>query len=369
MESVSTKQQRIAQVARTYREVTTLAHHLDLNWMWEAYRRVKRKSASGIDGQSLSDYEVNLMDNLKELLARIGNGQYQAPPVKRAHIPKNEYETRPIGIPTMEDKIAQHAIVMLLEPIYEQDFHPFSFGFRRGRGPHQALEHLRSQCFEQRVGWILDVDLRRYFDTIGHAKLREVLRHRVRDGVVLRLIDKWLKAGVMEEGQLSYSDEGTPQGGVISPLLSNIFLHEALDDWFVVQWRNRLNGGSFVVRYADDFVIGFERREEAEATLAALRERFGEYGLQLHPQKTRLVRSQPSSHRERRGRAQTRDLRVPRLHPLLGCLTPGEHRGESQNQPPTFHAHAEKPDRMAPGKPAPAAQGATAKAKREAARS
>ena len=290
MESVSTKQQRIAQVARSYREVTTLAHHLDINWMWEAYRRVKRKSASGIDGMTLSDYEVNLMDNLKDLLARIRNGSYQAPPVKRAHIPKNEHERRPIGIPTVEDKIAQHAIVMLLEPIYELDFHPFSFGFRRGRGPHQALDHLRSQCFEQRTGWILDVDLRRYFDTIGHAKLREVLRHRVRDGVVLRLIDKWLKAGVMEEGQLSYRDEGTPQGGVISPLLSNIFLHEALDDWYVGQWRNRLKGGSFVVRYADDFVVGFERREEAEATLAALRERFSEYGLQLHPQKTRLIR-------------------------------------------------------------------------------
>ena len=290
MESVSTKQQRIAQVARTYREVTTLAHHIDLNWMWEAYRRVKRRSAPGIDGLVLSDYEANLMENLKDLLARLKSGSYLAPPVRRAHIPKNEHEKRPIGIPTVEDKIAQHAIVMLLEPIYELDFQPFSFGFRPGRSPHQALRHLRSQCFEQRVGWILDVDLRRYFDTIGHVKLREVLRQRVRDGVVLRLIDKWLKAGVLEDGQLSYSDEGTPQGGVISPLLSNVFLHEVLDDWYVGQWRNRLKGGSFVVRYADDFVVGFERKEDAEATLAALRERFNGYGLQLHPQKTRLIR-------------------------------------------------------------------------------
>ena len=155
---------------------------------------------------SLGDYEKDLMENLKGLLQRMKSGRYQAPPVRRAHIPKNDHETRPIGLPTVEDKIAQHAIVMLLEPIYEGDFHPWSYGFRRGRGPHQALGYLRSQCFEQRVGWILDVDLRRYFDTIDHTHLREILRLRVRDGVVLRLIDKWLKAGVMEQGQLSYQN-------------------------------------------------------------------------------------------------------------------------------------------------------------------
>jgi RNA-directed DNA polymerase len=290
MESVSTKQRRIAHVAHKYREVTTLAHHMDIHWLWEAYRRVNRRGAPGVDWMSLGDYEKDLMGNLKDLLQRMKSGRYQAPPVRRAHIPKNEHETRPIGIPTVEDKIAQHAIVMLLEPIYEGDFHPWSYGFRRGRGPHQALGHLRSQCFEQRVGWILDVDLRRYFDTIDHTHLREILRLRVRDGVVLRLIDKWLKAGVMEHGQLSYQDEGTPQGGVISPLLSNVFLHTVLDDWYQQEWKRRLKGRSFLVRYADDFVIGLECEEEAEATLVALRQRFSQYGLEVNAEKTRLIR-------------------------------------------------------------------------------
>ena len=206
------------------------------------------------------------------------------------HIPKGDgKETRPIGIPTTEDKVLQRAITMLLEPIYEQEFKEFSFGFRPGRSAHDGLEYLWKQCMDNQVKWILDVDIRSYFDTLDHAKLREIVSQRVQDGVVRRLIGKWLKAGVMEAGALSYRDQGTPQGGVISPILSNIYLHEVLDKWFVQEVKVRLKGRAFLVRYADDFVMGFEREEDAQRVYAVLPKRFGKYGLNLHPTKTRLI--------------------------------------------------------------------------------
>jgi RNA-directed DNA polymerase len=289
---VSTKQLQIAELAaaRPEESLTSLNQYLDMDWMKEAYRRTRRESAAGVDGQTMEEYGKELESNLQKLIGLAKSGRYQAPPVRRVHIPKGDgKETRPIGIPTTEDKVLQRAITMLLEPIYEQEFMEFSFGFRPGRSAHDGLEYLWKQCMDNQVRWILDVDIRSYFDTLDHAKLREIVSQRVQDGVVRRLIGKWLKAGVMEAGALSYREQGTPQGGVISPILSNIYLHEVLDKWFVHEVKVRLKGRAFLVRYADDFVMGFESEEDAQRVYAVLPKRFGKYGLNLHPTKTRLI--------------------------------------------------------------------------------
>ena len=217
MESVSTRRQRIVLAAQKNRHepLTALNHHMDLNWMAEAYRGVRRNAAPGIDGQSVAEYGENLVENLRGLQTRAKSGRYKAPLLKRGYVPKNEKEDRPIAIPTTEDKILQRAVAMILEPIYEQEFLPFSFGFRRGRSQHDAMGYLRQQCIDQKVQWILEVDLAKFFDTVAHRQMREILSRRVRDGVIDRLIAKWLKAGVMEDGNVSYPEEGTPQGGVI----------------------------------------------------------------------------------------------------------------------------------------------------------
>lgn len=290
---VYTEQRRIAQLARERPQecFTALNHYLDVEWLKAAYWQVKPESAPGVDGQSWSEYGKELEKNLRSLLDRAKSGSYVAPPVKRVHIPKGDGgETRPIGMPTIEDKILQRAVVMLLEPIYEQDFKYFSYGFRPGRSAHEALACIWSHCTHQRVEWILDVDIRKYFDTLNHEWLRRILDRRVRDGVLRRLIGKWLKAGVWESGQLSYPQEGTPQGGVISPLLSNIYLHEVLDCWYAEQVKPRMKGRTFLVRYADDFILGFEKKADADRVYRVLFPRFEKYGLSLHPQKTRLVR-------------------------------------------------------------------------------
>jgi RNA-directed DNA polymerase len=227
--TVSTRQQRIAQLAKQAPPLrfTSLNHHLDLVWLHEAYLRTRRDGAPGVDGQTAADYEANLLGNLQSLLDRAKSGTYRAPPVRRVRIPKGTgtNETRPIGIPTFEDKVLQRAVVMALEPIYEQDFLDCSYGFRPGRSAHQALEALWKRTMDFDGGWIVEVDIRKFFDTLDHAHLRNLLAGRVRDGVLLRLIGKWLNAGVLEDGALSYPDEGTPQGGVVSPLLANIYLH------------------------------------------------------------------------------------------------------------------------------------------------
>ena len=244
LESVSTRRRRIEQVAQQHpnEPLTALNHHLDLNWLHEAYRRVRKDAAPGVDGQTVADYGGHLTENLQDLLARAKSGRYVAPPVKRAYVPKNDKEDRPIGLPTVEDKILQRAVAMLLEPIYELEFLPFSFGFRPGRSPHQALEYLTGQCLASGVEWVLEVDLRKFFDTVDHRPMRELLGLRVQDGVITRLIGQWLKAGVWEKGTVSYPDVGTPQGGVISPLLSNIYLHEVLDKWFVESVQSAFPG-------------------------------------------------------------------------------------------------------------------------------
>lgn len=291
--SVSTKQRRIAQLAEYQgaEGLTTLGHYLDVAWLKEAYGRVRKESAPGVDGQSVADYGGALDENLGALLERAKSGSYVAPPVRRVRIPKGDgKETRPIGIPTVEDKILQRAVVMLLEPIYEREFCDFSYGFRPGRSAHQALQAIWQGRNRTQTEWIVDVDIRAFFDTLDHGKLMEILQKRVKDGAILRLVAKWLKAGVMEAGALSYPEAGTPQGGVISPLLSNIYLHEVLDEWFVTMVQPRLQGRGFLVRYADDFVMGLECRADAERLMKALPKRFARYGLKLHEGKTRLVR-------------------------------------------------------------------------------
>ena len=270
---------------------TSLGHLIDLDWLKEAFHRTRKDGAVGVDGQDGEDYAANLEGNLKSLLERAKSGTYQAPPVRRVQIPKagSATETRPLGIPTFEDKVLQRAVVMVLETIYEQDFKPCSYGFRPDRSAHQALESLWKQTMAMGGGWIVDVDIRKFFDTIDHGHLRDFLKRRVRDGVLLRLIGKWLNAGVLEAGRLTRPEAGTPQGGVISPLLSNIVLHAVLDDWFEREVQPRLKGRSFLIRYADDFVMGFACEEDARRVMAVLPKRFEKYGLTIHPEKTRLV--------------------------------------------------------------------------------
>ncbi len=306
--TVSTKQERIAELARQSPQMafTSLAYLMDLDWLIEAYRRTRKNGAEGVDGVTAAEYEQDLLGNLQRLLDRVKSGTYRAPPVRRVHIPKgnSKTETRPIGIPTLEDKILQRAVVMLLEPIYEHDFLDCSHGFRPGRSAHKALESLRQQTMDLQGGYILEVDIRKFFDNLDHGHLREFLQHRVRDGVLLRLIGKWLKAGVMEDGNITHPDAGTPQGGVVSPLLANVFLHYVLDLCFHQEVLPRLRGPAFLIRYADDFIIGFAHSEDARRVMEVLPKRFGKYGLTVHPDKTRLVPFQRPSNRMRTDKSQ-----------------------------------------------------------------
>ena len=301
--TVSTKQARIAELARQMpdKQLSSLSHHMDIEWLTEAYRRTRKRGASGVDGQTAQQYEHELQSNLQSLLNRAKAGDpYRAPPVRRVYIPKGDGTQRPIGIPTFEDKVLQRAVVMLLEPIYEQEFRDCSYGFRPGRSAHQALQRLWKGLMDLSGGWVLELDIKSYFDTVDHAKLQEVLRKRVSDGVVRRLVGKWLNAGVLEDGRVYRPEAGTPQGGVISPLLSNVYLHEVLDVWFEDVVTPRLRGGAFMVRYADDAVLAFKREDDARRVLAVLGDRFAKYGLTLHPEKTRLTKFEiPPPHGQR----------------------------------------------------------------------
>ena len=271
----------------------SLQHVIDFEWMREAYIRTRKDGATGIDGVTAAEYEANLEANLRDLLERIKSGRYKAPPVRRTYIPKADGSQRPLGIPTFEDKIAQRAIAMVLEAIYEEDFLSCSYGFRPGRSAHQALRQLSGVITVRRQYWVLDVDVRKYFDSIPHPHLRAILDQRVTDGVIRRMIDKWLNAGVLEDEHLHFATEGTPQGGVISPILSNIFLHHVLDQWFEDVVRPRLRGNATLVRYADDFVMTFETHHDAKRVLEVLGKRLGRFGLTLHPDKTRFIDFRP----------------------------------------------------------------------------
>jgi group II intron reverse transcriptase/maturase len=302
LENVLTTQQRIAELAQRSPDFAffSLAHYIDLQWLEEAYHRTRKDGAAGIDDVTGKQYAENLYGNLQNLLDRLKSGTYKAPPVKRTHIPKGtKGDTRPIGIPTFEDKIVQRAVVMLLEPIYEHDFHDGSFGFRPKRSAHQALAEVWNATKEVNGGWILEVDIHQFFDSLAHKHLREFVSRRVRDGVLRRLIGKWLKAGVMEDGGLSFSETGTPQGGVISPLLANIYLHYVLDEWFEQQVKPVMRGKCRLIRYADDFVIVFQLKYDAERVMAVISKRFEKYGLTIHPEKTKLIDFRAPNHYER----------------------------------------------------------------------
>lgn len=290
-EIVSTRLAKVAELARKNpgMVITTLAHHIDKEFLEEAWRRTRKDGAPGIDGTTAAEYEAELDVNLQDLLNRFKRGDYYAPPVRRVNLPKGDGKTRPIGIPTLEDKVLQRAVTMVLEAVYEQDFMNCSYGFRPRRSAHDALKVLRDGLMEMRGGWVLDVDIKSFFDTIDHKHLRGFLDQRVCDGVIRRAIDKWLKAGVFESGAVHYPREGTPQGGVISPLLANVYLHEVLDRWFEETVKPQLAGRGFLIRYADDFVIVLERGSDARRVMKALPQRFERYGLTLHPEKTRMI--------------------------------------------------------------------------------
>lgn len=293
--NLSTKRQWIAELARSKpgTALTLLHHVIDLEWMHEAYDLTRKDGATGIDRVTAAEYEANLEANLMDLLGRIKSGRYKAPPVRRTYIPKADGSQRPLGIPTFEDKVAQRAIVMVLEAIYEQDFRSCSYGFRPGRSAHQALSDLFSAITKQGQYWVLEADIRKYFDAIPHHHLRTLLDQRVTDGVIRRMIDKWLKAGVLEDGLLRLATEGTPQGGVISPMLSNIYLHHVLDEWFENEVRPRMRGPCTLVRFADDFVMTFKNHHDAKRVLEVLGKRLERYGLTLHPDKTRFIDFRP----------------------------------------------------------------------------
>lgn len=291
-EPVSTKRQRIAELARQAPEMvfTTLAHHIDIEFLLEAYRCTRKDGSVGVDGQTAREYAENLEENLQSLLTRFKSGSYRAPPVRRVMIPKGDGKSqRPIGIPTFEDKVLQRAVVMVLEAVYEQDFMDCSYGFRPDRSAHQALETLWKGLMRMGGGWVLELDIRSFFDKIDKKHLRSFLDLRVRDGVIRRTIDKWLAAGVMEDGSITHPETGSPQGGVISPLLANVYLHEVLDKWFEDVVKPRLGGEAFLIRYADDATLVFSSEHDARRVMDVLPKRFGKYGLTLHPTKTRLI--------------------------------------------------------------------------------
>ncbi len=298
--------ERVREAAKRDKQVrfTALLHHVyDVEHLRAAYYALKRDAAPGIDGETWGHYGEAIEEHLADLSERLKRRAYRAKPVKRAYIAKADGRQRPLGIPTLEDKIVQRATADVLNAIYETDFLGFSYGFRPGRGPHNALDALYAGLLTQKVNWVLDADIRGYFEAIDHGWLVKFLEHRIADRRVVRLIQKWLNAGVLEDGTRAWSDKGTPQGGSISPLLSNVYLHYVFDLW-VQRWRRtQAHGDVIVVRFADDIIVGFQHRADAERFLAELRERFTKFSLELHPEKTRLLEFGPyaAEHRRRAG--------------------------------------------------------------------
>jgi group II intron reverse transcriptase/maturase len=266
-----------------------LLHHVDLARLWTAYWAIRPQAAPGVDGVTWAEYGRGLEGNLRDLHARVQSGRYRAKPSRRVYIPKADGRLRPLGIAALEDKIVQRAVVEVLNAVYEVDFRGFSYGFRPGRKPHDALDALTAAVTSRRVNWVLDADIRDFFTKLDHEWLGKFLRHRIADERVLRLISKWLTAGVVEDGQWAQCDEGSPQGASASPLLANVYLHYVLDLW-VDWWRRQPGRGDVViVRWADDFIVGFDTEQDAHQFLSELRERFARFGLELHPDKTRLI--------------------------------------------------------------------------------
>ena len=291
---------------------TALLHHITPELLTSSFYELKKNAAAGIDGMTWHEYEQDLEERIADLHGRIHRGAFRAKPSKRVYIEKADGRKRPLGIPSLEDKIAQHALRTVLQCIYEEDFLGFSYGFRPRRSPHQALDALYVGITEKRVNWILDADIEGFFDNIDRDWLVKFIEHRIGDRRIVRLILKWLNAGIIEGTDWSDNGKGTPQGAILSPLLANVFLHYVFDLW-INSWRKtHARGQCVVVRYADDFVVGFEREEDARACLRALAERFEKFGLRLHPDKTRLIEfgrgSAAKRKREGRGKCETFDF-------------------------------------------------------------
>ena len=282
---------RVRRVAQKDKDAkfTALLHHVDVDRLRAAYLALRPKAAPGVDGVTWHEYGRDLEDNLRELHRRVHSGSYRAKPVRRAYIPKRDGRLRPLGVAALEDKLLQRAVVEVLNSIYETDFLGFSHGFRPGRCPHDALDALATGIKRRKVSWLLDADIRDYFTSLDQSWLMRFLEHRIADHRVLRLIQKWLAAGVIENGEWSETERGTAQGASVSPLLANVYLHYVFDLW-AHQWRRRhARGDVILTRFADDYIAGFEHRDDAERFLAELRERFAKFGLELHPEKTRLI--------------------------------------------------------------------------------
>ena len=288
---MSTQIDRLTELAKedAKRQFYSIAHMITFGALYAAFRGLRKKASAGVDGVTYEEYERDVARNLQTLYERLKNGKYQAQPLRRVYIPKENGKQRPISIPALEDKIVQKAMVEILNAIYEQDFLDCSYGFRPGRGPHQALDEVRRVICTRPTGWILELDITAYFDSIVRKQLMEMIEKRIRDGSVLRLIRKWIQVGVIEEGRLLVSETGTGQGQTISPLLANIYLHYVLDEWFENEVKPRIRGEAHEIRFADDAVSCFQNREDAERVREVLPKRFAKYGLTLHPEKTRLV--------------------------------------------------------------------------------
>ncbi|MCP4181578.1 MAG: group II intron reverse transcriptase/maturase [bacterium] len=282
---------QIAERAKKFEQeaLTNLHQFIDVDFLRMSFKSLNKNSASGIDNKTWSDYNQELENRLPKLLSDFKSGKYKAPPVLRVYIDKGKKGKRPIGIPTIEDKILQESVRRVLNPIYENDFKDFSYGFRKNHSAHQAINFMFKEVSFKGLHNIIDADITNFFGTINHGILREFLDLRVKDGVIRKMINKWIKAGVLENGQLSYPSEGTPQGGVISPLLANIYLHYVLDKWFSEEIQPLLSGKSFIVRYADDFVLGFENTVDTKRVMSVLSKRFKKFELELHSDKTKVV--------------------------------------------------------------------------------
>src|SRR5438128_2784926 len=294
----------VRKAARENKEMkfTALLHHLTVDLLRESFYSLKRKAAPGVDGVTWQEYDPELEDRLIDLHSRVHRGAFRAMPSRRVYIEKEDGRKRPLGVAALEDKIVQHAVATILNQIYEEDFLGFSYGFRPGRSQHQALDALSYAFLKKKVNYVLDADIRGFFDNLDKSWMVKFVEHRVADPRILRLIQKWLKAGVMEEGQWSETEMGTPQGAVISPLLANIYLHYVFDLWVEV-WRKKCaQGDVIVVRYADDSVLGFQHQAEADRFLEDFRERLGKFGLELHPEKTRRIEFGRWAERNRRRR-------------------------------------------------------------------
>jgi group II intron reverse transcriptase/maturase len=282
---------RIAELAKEdpKRQFYSIAHLITVEKLYEAFRSLRKNASAGIDGVTYVEYETNAEENIRQLHRRLVAGKYQVQPLRRVYIPKENGKLRPISIPSLEDKIVQKTVVELMNAIYEQDFLDCSYGFRPGRSQHQALDEVDRVIFTRSTGWILEIDIQSYFDKIVRGILIEMVEKRVGDGSALRLIQKWIKVGVIEDGKLLMSETGTGQGQPISPLLANIYLHHALDVWFEEEVKPRLKGEAYEIRFADDAILCFQHKEDAEKVMRVLPKRLEKYGLTLHPEKTRLI--------------------------------------------------------------------------------